>query len=335
MASTSNRLSGQARAFWVTGPEQGEIRPESLGPPGRGEVMVETDFSAISRGTEALVYRGEVPESEWDRMRAPFQQGDFPAPVKYGYACVGRVIDGDAETLGQAVFCLHPHQDRFVVPSSAALPLPPGLPPERAVLAANMETALNALWDSRASAGDRIAVVGAGVVGALTAWLAGRMPGTEVTLIDRLPQRQALAAALGVAFALPEEAPGEQDLVVHASASEAGLNGALALAGTEARILELSWYGSQRPAVALGQAFHARRLQLISSQVGRLPVERRERWSHRRRLSKALELLIDPALDALFSGESAFDELPDRMRELSRPGSDALCHRLRYPPATH
>jgi 2-desacetyl-2-hydroxyethyl bacteriochlorophyllide A dehydrogenase len=324
----------QARAFWVAAPGRGELRSEAIDPPGDGEVLVEAIFSGISRGTEALVFRGGVPESEFQRMRAPFQDGDFPGPVKYGYASVGRVVDGDPELLGQRVFCLFPHQTRYKVPASAVIPLPDQVPSERAVLAANLETALNGLWDSGASAGDRISIVGGGVVGALLAWLAGQLPGAEVTLIDINPARRALAESLGVRFALPDQAEAEQDVVVHTSASARGLDTALGLAAFEARVIEMSWYGQRRPEVALGEAFHAQRLQLISSQVGQLPPGRRARWTHRRRLAKAISLLVEPALDHLISGESPFDELPDLMPRLGRNDDGSLCHRIRYPAAS-
>ncbi len=324
----------QARAFWVTRPGCGALRDEALNPPGDGEVLVQTAYSGISRGTEALVFRGEVPESEHQRMRAPFQDGDFPGPVKYGYASVGQVIGGEPSMIAQRVFCLFPHQTHYVVPAESVLLLPDDVPEERAVLAANMETALNGLWDSGASAGDRISVVGAGVVGTLIAWLASKLPGADVTLIDIDPERERLASKLGLGFALPERAVGDQDVVVHASTSASGLENALNLAAFEARVVEMSWYGQQRPAVPLGEAFHARRLSLISSQVGQLPAERRARWSYRRRLAKALSLLNDPTLDALISGESDFDQLPDLMPGLSSAPGGMLCHRIRYPDPT-
>lgn len=301
----------RARAFWTTATETGELREETLAPPSPGETMVETLFSGVSRGTERLVFEARVPLSEFARMRAPFQAGDFPHPVKYGYAAVGR----DAAS-GALVFALHPHQDRFVVPAEAVTPLPEGVPPARAVLAANMETALNALWDSGAGPGERIVVVGAGAVGALTAFLAGCMPGTETTLVDIDPSRARLAEALGVGFAAPEAAPRNADVVFHASASAAGLACALASAGDEATIVELSWYGAGEVAVPLGGAFHALRLRLVSSQVGRVSPGRRPRWPHRRRLAKALELLRDPRLDALLSGPVPFTEMPLRMASL-------------------
>jgi threonine dehydrogenase-like Zn-dependent dehydrogenase len=305
-----------------------ELREEEV-TAGPGEVLVETRFSGISRGTEALVLRGGVPRAERARMRAPLQAGSFPFPVKYGYAAVGRVVEGPAELAGRDVFVLHPHQDRFAAPAAMAVPLPQGLPAGRAVLAANMETALNILWDSGASAGDRIAVVGAGTVGALAAWLCARLPGTEVTLVDVRPERAALAAALGCGFAAPSAAPEDCDLTIHTSASGEGLATALGAAGLEATVVEASWYGDRPPTVGLGGAFHSRRLRLVSSQVGLVPTERRTRWSNRRRLEAALGLLRDPAVEVLISGETAFRDLASRYRQvLDRP--DTLCHRVFY-----
>lgn len=315
-----------ARAFWMVAPGRGEFRAE---PDPVGEVVVETLYSAISRGTEALVARGGVPDGERARMRAPFQAGDFPFPVKYGYAAVGRAVSGPPELEGREVFVLHPHQDRFAVPAAACLPLPAATPPGRAVLAANLETALNVVWDSGAGPGDRVAVIGAGVVGALAGWLCARLPGAAVTLVDVQPARAALAAALGCGFALPGAAPGDCDVVIHASATAAGLATALAAAGEEATVVEASWHGDRDPAVPLGLAFHARRLRLVSSQVGRVPPARAPRWSNRRRLAAALALAAAPELDALISGETPFADLPARYGAiLDDPAT--LCHRVRH-----
>jgi hypothetical protein len=317
-----------APALWIVAERRATLR-ETAFSSGPGEVEVATLFSGISRGSERLVFEGAVPEAEWTRMRAPLQQGDFPFPVKYGYAAVGRIEAGPDERIGQKVFALHPHQARFACPAGMAVPLPAGLPPGRAVLAANMETALNVVWDAGAGPGDRVAVVGAGVVGALAGWLCARLPGAEVTLIDVNPSRAALAAGLGCGFALPDDAGGEADVVIHASASAAGLATALRLAGPEATVVEASWYGDRAVPVPLGAAFHSRRLRLVSSQVGRLPPARAPRWSNARRLAKALQLLGDPALDALISGETAFSDLPAAYGAiLADP--ETLCHRIRY-----
>ncbi len=318
----------RSTALWITAPGATELRDEEVSAAA-GDVLVKTRFSGISRGTESLVLRGGVPRAERARMRAPLQAGSFPFPVKYGYAAVGLVVDGPAELVGRDVFVLHPHQNCFAAPVAMAVPLPAGLPPGRAVLAANMETALNIVWDSGASAGDRIAVVGAGTVGALTAWLCARLPGTEVTLVDINPVRAGLAAALGCSFSAPETAPEDCDLTIHTSASGEGLATALGAAGLEATVVEASWYGDRPPTVGLGGAFHSRRLRLVSSQVGLVPTERRARWSNRRRMETALRLLMEPALEVMISGETGFWDLAGRYAEiLDRP--DTLCHRIFY-----
>jgi NADPH:quinone reductase-like Zn-dependent oxidoreductase len=322
----------EARAYWVEEPGRGAIRSHPLPPhPAPGHVRLRALASGVSRGTESLVFAGRVPESQHRTMRCPAQEGEFPAPVKYGYASVGIVEDGPPELLGRRVFCLHPHQDLYDAPAEAVHPVPDAVPDTRAVLAANMETAVNALWDAAPRLGDRIAVVGAGVVGALAAALAARLPGTRVELVDIDAGRAALAAALGCAFASPEEAAGEADLVIHASGSAAGLATALRLAGFEATVLELSWYGAGAVPAPLGEDFHSRRLTLRASQVGAVATARRARWSHRRRLALALSLLADPVFDRLLTAECRLAELPSVMVRLAGAPAGALCHVVRYP----
>jgi NADPH:quinone reductase-like Zn-dependent oxidoreductase len=318
------------RACWIEAPGRAAIRIEPMAAPGAGEVEVRTLHSAVSRGTESLVFRGEVPASEFERMRAPFQAGAFPAPVKYGYASVGIVEHGPEGWQGRPVFCLHPHQTRYVVPVDAVHPLPDGLPPGRAVLAANMETAVNALWDAAPRVGDRITVVGGGVVGLLVAWLAAQVPGCEVELVDVQASRRAVAERLGVAFSLPEHARPEADLVLHASGQPQGLATALALAAFEATVIELSWYGERPVSLALGEAFHSRRLVLKSSQVGHVAPAQRSRWPHRRRLALALSLLRDPVLDLLVTDTAPFDQLPEVLARLAAGAPDTLCQRIDY-----
>ena len=320
----------QARAFWIATPGQGEIRAQSLKPPNPDEVLVRTLYTGISRGTESLVFRGEVPLSQHQAMRAPFQQGDFPAPVKYGYCNVGVVEIGPEPLRGQAVFCLYPHQDRYVVPATAVTPIPAHVPPGRAVLAANLETALNALWDATPRLGDRIAIIGAGVVGCLIARLAGRLPGCQVQLVDIDVGKESIAERLGVRFALPEQAEGEQDVLIHASGVPDGLALALRLAGFEATVVEASWFGARSVGLPLGEDFHAKRLTIRSSQVGNIAAAQRARWDHRRRMATAMNLLDDPTLDILISGETPFAELPRVMAELSRNPCGVLCHRIAY-----
>lgn len=303
-------MPSAASALWYVAPGHAELRSEPLAAPGDGHALVRSLFSLVSRGTERLVFTGQVPQSEWQRMRAPLQAGDFPFPVKYGYAAVGEVMEGPADIRGRHVFALHPHQDWFVAPLSWLTALPAGLPPRRAVLAANMETALNALWDGEALPGQRIVVVGAGIVGLLVAYLCARLPGADVTVADVLTQRKAHAEAFGARFCHPDALDDSADLVFHTSAHPSGLAAALLACAHEATIVEMSWYGEKQVAAALGGAFHVRRLRLISSQVGHVAPAVRARWSHGRRLAKALELLRDPALDRLLDQDIAFHDMP-------------------------
>ena len=319
-----------ARAFWIEAPGVGAIRDESLDDPGTGDVQIRTLFSGISRGTETLIFTGRVPASQVTTMRCPFQVGEFPGPVKYGYASVGRVEAGDPALQNRTVFCLYPHQDRYVVPSAAVEPLPDGVPPARAVLAANMETALNVVWDSGIGPGDRVAVIGLGVVGLLVARLVHRIPGTDLIGCDTNPDRRTAADALGIQFHTAAADGFDADVVVHASGSPEGLRSALVMAGIEATIVEASWYGTTEVPLPLGEAFHSRRLTLKSTQVGLVAGSRRARWTTSRRLAKALSLLDDPALDVLIDSESPFERLPETMAALADGRSNALCHRIRY-----
>jgi NADPH:quinone reductase-like Zn-dependent oxidoreductase len=319
-------------ALWYAKPGIAELRAEALAP-GLSDVRVHAHFGAISRGTEALIFGGRVPETEYTRMRGPCMAGNFPFPVKYGYAVVGAVAAGPPHLRGRMVFALHPHQDEFALPADAASPLPDDLPPQRAVLAANMETALNGVWDGAPAPADRIAVVGAGVVGSLVAYLCARLPGAEVTLVDIDPARKPLAQALGVSFALPDTAPENCDLVFHASGAPAGLATAIELAGDEAKIIEMSWYGAGAATIPLGGAFHSRRLSIISSQVGRVAPAHRPRWAHARRMGAALDLLRDPRLDALLAPPVRFADLPAELPRILAPGSGVLCQCIIYPAA--
>lgn len=316
------------RAFWLREPGQGEIRPVELPVPGPDDVLVRTRYSAVSRGTEALVFRGGVPASQHDIMRAPFQEGDFPAPVKYGYLNVGTVESGPSELVGRTVFCLYPHQTRYVVPASWVTVVPETVPAERAVLAGTVETAVNAVWDAAPQVGDRIAVIGAGMVGAAVARILAGVPGARVQLVDIDPSRAGLADELGVAFALPEEARGDCDLVVHASASEQGLTRALELLRPEGLCVELSWYGDRAVRVPLGEWFHSRRLTIRSSQVGTVSPNRPK--THAQRLQVALDLLSDPGFDALVTSECRFGELPAVLPVLISREPSELCLRVRY-----
>jgi threonine dehydrogenase-like Zn-dependent dehydrogenase len=331
---TARRSTGKrrvARAVWYAKKGIVELRAAPLGLPGAGEAIVRTLFSGVSRGTERLILNGAVSPSEWERMRAPLQEGAFPFPVKYGYCATGVVEEGPKELAGRTVFCLHPHQDYFIAPVSMLTPVPDGLPARRATLAANMETALNGLWDAGVGPGDRIVVVGGGVVGLLIAYLSARLPGADVTLIDTDNSRAKLAHHLGFRFAGPDQTPKDADVVFHASSTSAGLGTAIAAAGMEAIIVEMSWYGDMPATANLGGAFHSRRLKLISSQVGQVSPGRRPRWTYRRRLEAALGLLQDAALDALVANEIAFEAVAEALPKALAAGADGLAPVIRYP----
>ena len=324
-------MAVEARAFWVVEPGRGEIRAEQVPEPGPGEVLVRTIRSAVSRGTETLVFRGGVPADLRETMRAPFQAGDLPGPVKYGYLNVGVVAAGEPALVGRTVFCLYPHQTAYVVPADAVSVIPDDVPPERAVLAGTVETAVNALWDAAPLVGDRVSVVGAGMVGCCVARLLARIPGTEVTLVDTDATRAATAEALGVGFALPGDADDGRDLVVHTSATSAGLQLSLDLLVADGTVLDLSWYGDTEVRLSLGGRFHTDRLSIRSSQVGTIAPSRSGRRTHAERMALALDLLRDPAYDALLTGTSKLDELPQVMADLASGRMPALCHSIVHP----
>ncbi|PZG13349.1 dehydrogenase [Micromonospora craterilacus] len=323
-------MTRAARAFWLRAPGAGEIRPVTLPEPRADEVLVRSRYSGVSRGTETLVFAGGVPASQYATMRAPFQEGDFPAPVKYGYLSVGEVEQGPADLRGRTVFCLHPHQSAYVVPADAVTVVPDRVPAARAVLAGTVETAVNALWDAAPLVGDQVSVVGGGMVGCAVAALLARFPGVRVELVDTDPARAEVAAALGVDFAAPEAATTGRDLVVHASATGTGLQRCLDLLAPEGTVLELSWYGDRPVQLSLGAAFHSGRLTIRSSQVGMVAPARRGSRSYADRMALALDLLADPAFDALITGRSPFAELPDVLTRLSAGSLPALCHLITY-----
>lgn len=336
-----------ARSLWYTAPGQVEIRSERAAPLAPGWLTIETHYSAISRGTERLVWSGSVPEAEWQRMRAPFQTGDFPFPVKYGYSAAGIVVDGPSEWIGARTFALHPHQDLFSLPADRVTRLADTVPLARATLAANMETALNAIWDSAIGPGDKIVVVGAGIVGLLLTYLAARLPGADVHVLEVSAERRAIVEAMGATFHFAGNSEGhspdqqaadpignDADAVFHTSASAAGLNTAVAACGFEATLVEMSWYGDREVGAFLGGAFHSKRLRLISSQVGHVSASRRARWSYKRRLDTAAALLNDALLDQLVGKTIAFADVPNSIGGIFDGAEGGLSPIIAYPAAT-
>ncbi|HEY0248260.1 MAG TPA: zinc-binding alcohol dehydrogenase [Gryllotalpicola sp.] len=323
----------EAMAFWIDAPGVGALRRHAIAVPRDGEVLVRTACTGISRGTESSVFLGHVPVSERARMRAPFQDGEFPGPVKYGYLNVGVVEQGPATLRGRRVFTLFPHQSAFVVPAEAVVPVPEGVPTRRAVLAGAVETAVNVLWDAGPLIGDRITIVGAGMIGCCVARLARGIPGLDVVLVDVDPARREIAARLGVRFADANDAPGDRDLVINTSGSDAGLQLALETVVTDGEVIEASWYGDRPVTLRLGADFHSRRLAIRSSQVGAVAARRRGARTTHERLALALELLHDPAFDLLLTGASSWRELPAVMAALAAGSSGELCHTIDWEDA--
>ena len=329
----TNQQQNQATAYWTVGPGQGELRSETLPIPGPGEALVRSLYSGISKGTELVVHQAAVPPCIAEEMRAPHQEGSFPSPVKFGYLSVGVVEQGPADWVGQTVFCLHPHQDRYVVPVSSLTRVPDGVPPRRAVLTGTVETAVNALWEAGPRLGDRVAVIGAGLVGGMVATLLRTFPLARLQLVDLDPARKDLADTLGVDFAHPDDALPDCDIVFHCSASEGGLERSLQLVGDEGDIIEMSWYADRKITIPLGEDFHARRLSIRASQVGAVARARRHRRTNADRLDLAVSLLKDPVFEAFLTGSSAFTGLPGVVQDLADGRLEALCHVIEYPAA--
>lgn len=298
-----------ARSFWLTEKGRGVLRRETLPAPAPGWCVVQTLFSAVSPGTERLVALGKVPAALREEMACPYMGGGFPFPVKYGYSLVGEVIDGPPKLRGRRVHILHPHQDVCVVRVEDARPLPDSLPPARATLASNMETAVTAAWDSGVVLGERVLVVGFGIVGALVAHVLGRGPAVEVEVVDRRPDRRRLAEAMGFR-ASGAPGPDAYDLAFDTSGSPSGLQAAIDAVGVEGRVVAVSWYGTEPARLALGGTFHSRRKRILSSQVSRIPGALQPRFDRARRTALVFRLLESPELDRLMGPRVPFAELP-------------------------
>ena len=320
----------EAHAYWVTETGDGELRQEALPERQEGEALVRTLYSGVSRGTERVVHEGRVPERVADLMQAPHQEGDFPGPVKYGYLSVGTVEQGPEEWVGKTVFSLHPHQDFYVIPTSQLTAIPEDVPARRAVLTGIVEVAINALWEAGPRLGDRVAVVGGGLVGGVLATLLRKYPLGRLQLVDADPEKRKLAETINIEFAEPEVAKSDNDIVFHCSASNEGLKLSLQLAGDDSDVIELSWFADKEVTLPLGEDFHARRLNIRSSQVGAVALPRRHRRTNAQRLEQAARELKDPLFDTFLTSECQFRNLPTTLVKLfERPGG--FCHVVAYP----
>ena len=326
----SHEQEHEAQAYWVTESGHGELRPEAIPTPGPKEALVRTLYSGVSRGTERVVHEGRVPERVADLMHAPHQEGDFPGPVKYGYLSVGVVEQGPDNWIGKTVFSLHPHQDFYVVPTNQLTAIPDDVPARRAVLTGIVEVAINALWEAGPRLGDRVAVVGGGLVGGVLAAILRKYPLGRLQLVDADTDKRDLAEKLNINFALPDEAVNDCDIVFHCSASNEGLKLSLQLAGDDSDVIELSWFADKEVTLPLGEDFHARRLTIRSSQVGAVALPRRHRRTNAQRLQIAAATLKDPVFDTFLSSECQFQNLPTTLVKLfEKPGG--FCHVVAYP----
>jgi 2-desacetyl-2-hydroxyethyl bacteriochlorophyllide A dehydrogenase len=325
----------EARALWFTAPRTAELRPERVPPPAPGEVRVKTIASAISHGTEMLVYRGEVPTDL--PLDLPTLAGDFSFPIKYGYASVGRVLDAGVEHLSpdDLVFVHHPHQEAFVVPADLPVRLPEGLDPTVGLFFANLETALNVVHDTPLRLGETALVFGQGVVGLLVTQLVKRAGADRVLAVDPIQKRRNLALDAGADEAFE---PGEDlhqrvleatagrgaDVAVEASSSGAALQAAVDAVATEGTVVVASWYGTKPVSLSLGGHFHRGRVRLRSSQVGRMNPELGSRWDRARRTETVHGLLPRLRLKGLISHQIPFEKAPEAYRLVDESSDETV-----------
>lgn len=294
------------QAIYFISPGQVELREETLPAPAEGQVLVQTLLSAISPGTELLLYRGQFPDGLAVDENIAALAGEFHYPLRYGYSCVGRVLQigagVDARWSGRLVFAFNPHESAFLARIENLLPIPENLTPEQAAFLPNMETAINLVMDGRPLIGERVAVVGQGVIGLLTTALLASFPLKSLVTLDRYALRRQASLNLGAHASLDPEAagfvqnlssllPSGSDLTLELSGSPAALDQAIGLTGFDGRVIIGSWYGQKRASLDLGGRFHRSRIRLISSQVSTIAAELSGRWDKARRFSLAWEML--------------------------------------------
>ncbi len=316
-----------AHALWHVDPAHSVLRQQTLGKLTPGECLVKTRFSMVSLGTERLVCKGGMSPEAYGPMTVPYMQGAFSFPLTYGYSLTGEVIDGPQEWLGERVHAMHPHQDLCVIHSHDLTVVPGNVPLDRAVLASNLETAVNGVWDGQPIMGQRVLVIGYGLIGALIAHLVKPIPGIELHIHDIRGSRKELAIANGHhVWDAAESQPGDYDLIFHTSASSAGLQFAIDHTREEGRVIEMSWYGNQTVNLDLGASFHYGRNRIISSQVSRIASPALPHFDHHRRKSLIFQLLADDAYHKFLGEGIVFDQSPSffsDLRKNSFPGMNA------------
>jgi len=316
------------QALWHINPVSSDIlrsEPEIQ----KNQCLLQSKYSLISVGTERTVSMGKVPVDLHDSMAVPYMKGAFSFPVKYGYSLVGKVLKGPSEWMGRNVHLMHPHQDYCYSNLSDLFILPPTIPLKRATLISNMETAVNAIWDSQVSIGDRVVVVGFGLIGSLVALIVRQIPGVEVQVVEIDKSRQQVARSLG--FGVSDSCKKNHfDMAFHASGSATGLQNAIDAVGLEGPIIELSWYGNRKVDISLGTTFHSLRKQLISSQVSFIPSTKQSGWDFKRRKKTVLNLLHNPVFDHLLDTEVPFKESPSVFEKIRNNDWEPLTCVVKY-----
>jgi threonine dehydrogenase-like Zn-dependent dehydrogenase len=301
----------RSHALWHRSASESEIITGDIRKEEGKELLVESFFSLVSIGTERTVALGMVPPEIREQMKVPYMEGSFSFPCKYGYSLVGKIIRGPAGLKNRFVHLMHPHQDMAWVHPSSVFPLPDGIPPRRAVLAGNMETAVNALWDSEISVGDSVLIAGFGIVGALIALLASCIPGVAIVVLETNEKRRSLAAKLG--FDLFENfRTGNTpfDAALNTTGDENALQICIDNTGFESQVTEVSFYGTKAVSVRMGGNFHISRKRIAVSQVSNLPLKKLARWDHLRRKQLVYNLLKDNRFDCLVENAVPFHDAP-------------------------
>jgi 2-desacetyl-2-hydroxyethyl bacteriochlorophyllide A dehydrogenase len=319
-----------AKSLWFEEAGKAVFREDELPDLRKGWCCIDTSYSAISPGTERLVFLGDVPNDLFSQMKTAYMGGDFAFPLKYGYSLVGRIIDGSFERIGQTVHILHPHQNRCVVREEDAFPVPDDIPSKRATLASNMETAVNAVWDSGLTIGERALVVGFGIVGSLVARLLSFFPGVEVTITDNNPLKLSLAEKMEFDVQSPDNKSNAFDVAFHASGDPNGLQSAIDSVGFEGRVVELSWYGKKEVSLNLGGSFHSMRKKILSSQVSSIPPQFRSKWDFNKRKSLVFEFLARDVFDTHITHSYPFDDLVRVFDDLKTPPTEGLSYLVVY-----
>lgn len=340
------------RAIWFDSPGRIVVRQEPLPEPQPGQVLVETKFSAISPGTEMLFYRGQVPPDMTIDSAIPELARPVTYPLKYGYACVGKVIkaaeQADPAWTGRMVFAFHPHESHFWAEPEQLLPVPPGLSPEQATLLPNMETAVSLIMDGAPLLGERVIVYGQGIVGLLTTFLLARFPLACLIAVDPIRLRRSRAQEIGAHMALdpndPEYAaqlkralgttngPSGADLVFELSGNPQALNDAINHAGFHGRIVVGSWYGAKRAPIDLGGHFHRNRIRLISSQVSTVNPVHAGRWDKSRRLEFAWAMLQSVSAGELITHRFGLDRAADAYSLVDQHPNQSIHVLINYQP---